>query len=183
MEISRKRFVAVVLMVAVASALGTYVVMDYSWTQSLHHNPTLKANVFIIFETASGKDEFATGNVITNIGENYTRCAFSRGGTWSKVEYISIGNATASASLTQLTTEYDRKQGTIAEWVNNGDYAFNVTYKWTFSSTVTLNCAGAHWGSSGDGNLYAVANFPSGAQTFNSGDNCTVKWVFTYDAN
>ena len=115
MEISRKRFVAVVLMVAVASALGTYIVMDYSWTQSLHHNPTLKANVFIIFETANGQDEFAAGNAITNIGENYTRCAFSRGGTWSKVEYISIGNATASASLTQLTTEYDRKQGTIAE--------------------------------------------------------------------
>jgi len=181
MEISNKRFALVLLCVALASAGLTYALTP--WVLRQHGVTSARANVFFIMERFDGPAVLQVGNVITDIGENYTRCAFSRGGTWSNVTYISIGNATASASLTILTSEYDRQKGTIAEWINGGDYAFNCTYKWTFSATVTINAAGAHWESTGDGNMYAVANFPNGNQTFNANENLTVRWVFTYNAN
>jgi len=181
-EMSKVRFTAIIFFIILASCMGTYAFIDYLWVTKLHQNPTLRANVLFIFERAGATESFMSGNVITNIGENYTRCAFSRGGTWLEIQYISIGNATAAPTLTQLTSEYSRQQGTITEWINGGDYAFNVTYTWTFTATVNINAAGAHWESTGNGNMYAVANFPS-AQTFNANDNCTVRWIFTYDAN
>lgn len=55
--------------------------------------------------------------------------------------------------------------------------------KWTFTETVTLDCAGLHWASSGDNNLYACANFPDGSQKFNANENLTATWVCTYNCN
>lgn len=142
--------------------------------------------IFYIFETSSGKAtiEAEAHNVITDIGENRTRCLISRNTTAENgVLWISIGNATAATGLTQLTTEYARAEGTVTEWTNGGDSAYNLTYKFTFAETVNINCAGSHWSNTGDGNLYAVANFGGGAQTFNSNDNATIVWVKTYNCN
>lgn len=148
-----------------------------------NQNVTVKDNVFVVMETANGKTRFSQHNVITDIGENYT-AAFLWDGTYTAlVDYVSVGNATAGTSLTQLTTQYARWQGSVANWTNSGDYAFNVTYTHTFTETQNINCAGAHWASSGDNNLYAVANFVGGAVTFNSNDNLTITWVFTFDCN
>jgi len=99
------------------------------------------------------------------------------------LKYISIGNATASASLTQLSTEYTRAEGTVSDlWLYNGeDYAFNCTKKFTFTETVTLNAAGWHWASSGDNNMYAVANFDE--TTFQANWNLTITWVGVFDGN
>ena len=142
-----------------------------------------KANVFIGYELFSGNSEFETHNVVTDIGEAQIELRCSTNGTYVFFGYISIGNATASASLTQLTTQYDRKLGTVVRWTNGGDSAFNVTYKWTFTETVSLNCAGNHWADSGDNNMGAVANFPTGAQIFNANENLTARWVWTFNAN
>jgi len=179
MEISKRKFVLTIILTAILC-----LTLGYSFRFSLSKKSNMKANVFFVFETFEGNVKLETPNVITDIGENYTRNAFSgnSSGLYA-VQWISIGNATASTSLTQLTSEYSRQQGTIANWTNSGDYAFNCTYKWTFTETVNLNCAGGHWNSTGNNNLYAVANFPDGAVTFNNNENLTVRWVYTYNCN
>ena len=139
------------------------------------------ANVVILWEHAGGTDVLYSGNVITDIGEQHLRDMAANGGTFEAIKYISIGNASASASLTSLSSEYDRKAGNVVAWINNGDYAYNCTYKWTFTETVTLNAAGLHWASSGTGNLFAVANFAQ--TTFHANDNCTIRWIITFDGN
>ena len=148
-----------------------------------NQNPTIKDNVFIVMETAHGKTVLSSHNVITDIGENRTAAYHWNLTTANLVNYISVGNATAGTGLTQLTTQYDRFLGTVANWTNGGDYAFNVTYTHQFNETQSIDCVGAHWASSGDNNLYAVANFVGGATVFNDNDNLTAIWVFTYDAN
>ena len=181
MEISKKKFVLALALTAIlCSTLG------YSLRIHLvYQRPSMKANVFLVFETFSGKAQVQTSNVITDIGENYTRNAFSgnSSGLYA-VQWISIGNASGTLQTkTQLDSEYSRQFGTVANWTNSGDYAFNCTYKWTFTETINLNCAGGHWNSTGNNNLYAVANFPDGAVTFNNNENLTVRWVYTYNCN
>ena len=141
------------------------------------------ANVIILWEHAGGVDQLYVGNVITDIGEQYLRNITSQGASAvvDAVKYISIGNATASASLTDLASEYDRQAGTVVEWINGGDYAYNCTYKWVNVGPVTLNAAGLHWNASGTGNLFAVANFAE--TTFGSNDNLTIRWVVTFNGN
>jgi len=142
-----------------------------------------KANIFIGYELFNGNNELKTHNVVTDIGELQIELRQSTNGTYVYFGYISIGNATASQTLTELTQEYDRQAGTIVRWTNGGDSAFNCTYKWTFTETVSLNCAGNHWAISGNNNMGAVANFPSGAQVFNANENLTARWVWTFNAN
>jgi len=140
------------------------------------------ANVFVTIETPMGVKAIPIHNVITNIGENQSATRFRTGASYTALEYISIGNATASSSLTQLTTEYTRAQGTISSlWLYNGDAAFNCTKKFTFTETVTLNAAGWHWNSTGDGNMYACANFDQ--TTFQANWNLTITWVGVFDGN
>lgn len=144
-----------------------------------------KDNVFIVIEKPGFNARFSQHNVITNIGENRTG-EFHNSNTTSEngVLWISIGNATAISSLTQLTSQYgSRFLGTVQNWTNGGDFAYNITYTHQFSETQNINCAGAHWNDTGNGNLYAVANFGGGATTFNNNDNLTITWVFTFDCN
>lgn len=146
---------------------------------------TIKDNVFIVIERPSGTARFSQHNVITDIGENRTG-EFHNSNTTSQngVLWISIGNATAGTGLTQLTSQYgSRFLGTVQNWTNSGDFAYNITYTHMFTETQNINCAGAHWSNTGDGNLYAVANFGGGATTFNSNDNLTITWVFTFNCN
>lgn len=142
-----------------------------------------RLNLFLSYELAGGRAEFATHNVITDIGEHEIRNRTSINGTYVFFGYISIGNSTAVQTETQLDSQYSRQLATVANWVNSNDYAFNVTYKWTFTETVNLNASGCHWASTGDNNMGAVASFPNGAQTFDADENLTVRWVWTVDAN
>jgi len=187
-RLSRRQILIAVLwaLSLVCASLSTYYYASGSFPWSWGGQAAEAGDVvFFIVETPEGKATLATHNVITDIGEMRLRNMTSQGGTSyaNAVKWISIGNATASKTLTQLTVEYDRQQGTVTEWINNGDYAYNLTRKWTFTETVTLDCAGAHWDSAGDGNLFAVANFPFGSQTFHANWNLTVIWIITFDAN
>ncbi|RLG99274.1 hypothetical protein DRO19_02715 [Candidatus Bathyarchaeota archaeon] len=141
------------------------------------------ANVFVTVETPMGVQAIPIHNVITNIGEQQAAERFRTDGSYTALKYISIGNATASASLTQLSSEYTRVEGTVSSlWQYNGeDYAFNCTKKFTFTETVTLNAAGLHWATSGDNNMYAVANFDQ--TTFQNNWNLTITWVVVFDGN
>lgn len=150
-----------------------------------HRDPSLKANVFFIYETFGADAYLAEGNVITNIGENETRDRFSGNGTHQFVGWLAVGNTTGTLQTkTQQDTQYgDRYIGTIINWTNSGDEAFNNTRKWQFTETVTLDSASIHWNATGDNTMYGIANFPDGAQIFHIGENLTVRYILTYNAN
>lgn len=183
MEMSRMKFGLTIALIILLTATSTYAITSLysSYSASQHQTPSPKANVFIFIETTKGSWQLGSGNVITNIGEQETRDRHSQNDTYVAVNWISIGNVTAGATKTQLDSEYQRKLGSVTEWTNSGDYAFNLTMTHMFTETQRIDGTGAHWASSGDNNMYACANFD--ATTFNSNDNVTIVWAFTYDAN
>ena len=155
-----------------------------------HKDPSPRANVYYFFETSKGSYGGRGGNVITNIGEQYVRNAigFNNVTNFNYTGWISLGNATVSASLTKLTTEAttdgaDRKAGTVTTWMNGTDYAYNVTNEFNLSGTIRLGESGLHWNDTdnSDNNMFACDDFTD--TTFESGDNLTITWVITWDAN
>lgn len=164
-----------------------------------HQDPTFSMNVFVVHESVNGKEEIPTGNVITNIAEwtirNFLAFGNATAGTaeigTNQTKYIALGNATSAATLTQLTTEcvngtagaFGRALSTVTAWVNGTDAAYNVTHTFTQNATETINACGLHWfgTASSDNNLFACAAITQTA--FASGDNCTITWVITIDAN
>jgi len=180
MEVSTRKFVLTLSLVAIL-----FLTIGYSARFESIRTKRVTANVFLVFETFEGGARLETSNVITNIGENRTGVYHSQNqSSIYAVQWISIGNASGTLQTkTQLDSEYDRQQGSIVEWMNDNDFAFNCTYKWTFTETINLNCVGGHWNSTGNNNLYAIANFPDGAVTFNNNENLTGRWIYTYNCN
>lgn len=186
MEISKKSFFAILVIVSLTSAFlgyGTYQLVAYTNSRG----SKVQANVYYVFETWDGTAVYEIHNVITNIGENHTRNAFSRGEELN-VTRLAVGNVSGTLQTkTALDAVYNDPtdgqyiEATIVEWLYGGDAAFNTTYKWTFEETVNLNGAASYIGNNTF--AYAIANFAGGAQTFNSGENLTVRWVYKYDAN
>ena len=190
MEISRTRLSAIVL----ATFLATFIPM-FAIQQGIlfgHKDPGYSANVFYLFETSHGTWGGMAGNVITNLGECYVRniMGFNNETGHNETKWISLSNdASPAATWTKLTNEvtangFGRALGTVAAWNNGTDYAFNVTK--TFTATADgneLQCAGLNWNDTpdSDSNLFACAAFTQ--TTFNTGDNCTITWVITWDAN
>lgn len=172
---------------AVAFAVGFYA--PKAWLG--HKEPEYSANVFVIFETASGTHSAPVGNVITDIGEQYARniLGFDNVTSNNATQWISLGNATAAASLTKLTTEATGSgfaraaNDTCVAWNNGTDYAYNVSKKFTASATIRVDATGLHWNPTGDSdsNMFACADIT--ATTFESNDNCTITWVITCDGN
>lgn len=142
-----------------------------------------EANLFVFAETVEGTYMLSSGNVITDIGEQRTRNFHSQNSSATDyaLYWISIGNVTAGTAKTQLDSEFDRQMGEITEWTNDGDYALNCTYTFNFASANVTDGAGLHWDTTGDGNLYACANYASTEWAIN--DNCTIVWSITYNAN
>jgi hypothetical protein len=143
----------------------------------------------VTIETDMGISDIPICNLITDIGENQTATRNRVGATYVAVKYISLGNATAAAGLTKLTTEAttlgaERAEGEVSNlWLYSGDAAYNITKKFTFTGDITLNACGGHWLVTGDsdGNMYSVANF---AQTaFATSWNLTITWVYVFDGN
>lgn len=161
----------------------------------VHRDPQLRANVFVITETAAGRSEFVGGNVITNLWETNLRNTYAFyndtlvPNATNMTKYISVGNCTPAAALTKITTECDnssafgRAQGTVTAWANGTDAAYNVTKTFTANATVTIDSAGLNWfwSDGSNNNLFAVAAITQTA--FAIGDNCTITWVITLDCN
>jgi len=158
-----------------------------------HRPPRASANVYVFVETAEGKAQIASGNVITNIGEQYVRniLGFENITEYNATQWITVSNdASPVATWTKLANEKTADGFTRAAndscvaWQNGGDYAYNVTKKFTATSdSVELQCAGLQWSgqSNTDNNLFAAAAFTQ--TTFNTNDNCTIVWVITINAN
>jgi len=185
-----KQTVAVMLIATLAFSLGLVIS-----NVSVHFNPQVNVYMEITKGEASGATAtLASGNLITDIGENYIRDNVASDGVtftnetvavWS----ISLSNVgSPSASWTELDTEvaangFERATGTVAGWVNGGDCAFNVTKTFTASGTQQLQTAGLQWDDTGesDNNLFAAATFTQ--TTFATSDTLTVTWVITFNAN
>lgn len=154
-----------------------------------HKNPKVSVNVFVFHESLDGKTVLASGNLITDIGEAYIRNSISGGEGQNVTKYISLSNdASPAAAWTKLPNElaasgFTRALGTVVNWTYSGDYAFNVTKKFTATGSVTAQCAGLNWSptASSDNNLFAAAAFTQTA--FSSGDNCTIVWMIVFNAN
>ena len=183
MKFNKSWALSLVLTALLCTALTYALVQVYPY---VHHDPRASVNVFVITETAAGRNELAAGNVITDLFETALRNAFafnndSVPNATNMTKYISTGNCTPAAALTLVTTECDnssafgRALGTVAAWQNGTDAAFNVTKTFTANATVTINSAGLNWYSvqQSDNNLVAVAAITETA--FAVGDNCTIK--------
>lgn len=153
-----------------------------------HRTPELKVNLYLKIETAYGTENLAVGNMLTNQFENMTRdvWAFNNGSAWSPafgpLQWMACGNSTIASSKVILDTEVTANHGgarvandTCIQWSYGSHSAFNVTKKFTFNDTETINAMGLYWSSSGN-SLGALAALPSSTQ-FNSGDNATGVWV------
>jgi len=103
------------------------------------------------------------------------------------VKYIALGNCSVSQTKTKLDSEATtagagRALATRTFWISGGDYAFNLTKKFTFTGTITLNATAAHWsGTANAADAYAIANIPE--TTFQNNWNLTITWMFVYNGN
>lgn len=185
MEISKRKFALTIVLLLIMGMASGYAISQIE-VVTVKKQTTLKANVFLVYELFDGKTTLEVPNAITNIGENETRDRFSENCTTTDyaLYWISIGNVSGTLTTkTQLDSQYKREKGSIAEWTNAGDSALNCTYKFQFTETQNINGAGWHWDGTGNNNMYAVANFPTGAQTFINGENLTIRWIGTYNGN
>jgi len=153
--------------------------------QQKHGVLNTTANVYITKqESPDITSTLYIGNILTDILEE--RLTGYCKGTYTDptpLYYVSFGNATAGTSLTQLTTQYSRETGSTSSGIVSMDYYYNVTVTKMFTETVTINAVGLHWASSGDNNLGAVANFPSGYERFDNTWNCSVTWQLVFNLN
>jgi len=185
MQLSKKVFVACIVLTVILSVSVTY-----AWTHqifSIAHETKPQVNVSYVFETWDGVFIYDIHNVITDTAEKHTRNAFSRGQEENATK-LAVGNVTGTLQTkSTLDDVYDDPtdgqyvEGAIVEWESGGDSAYNCTWKWTFEETVNLDGAALYIGNTTF--VYALANFPGGAQTFTSGENLTVRWTPVYNAN
>jgi len=185
--LNREKAKTLTIFVLLAFLIAIYLPMR---PQNRHQSPSVSANIYILKESTSGTDVLYVGNTITDIGERMLRNLI---GFANQTQYtckeISLGNATVVQTLTKLTTEatnlgFDRHTGTVITWINSGDYAFNVTYKFTATGNIAINAAGLHWNATDntDNNMFAAASL-GGTQAFQNGWNCTAIWSITINAN
>jgi hypothetical protein len=105
-RISRTLFAVVLATCIVLSFAVGLMVNDYlfpSVSNGGHQPQRVGANVYVTIETPMGMQAIPIENVITTIGLQQAATRFRTSGTYTACQYISIGNATASASLTKLT--------------------------------------------------------------------------------
>lgn len=184
MNLTKKDVAIIALSICLCASLLLYVNFETS-----HKTP--KVNAFLFFETAKGSWSGQSGNLITNIGENYVGniLGFNNVTAHNATKWISVSNdATPLVTWTELGTEiaangFNRSLGTVAKWANGTDVAYNVSNKFTSTGSQQLQCAGLQWNDTplSDNNLFAAATFTQ--TTFASGDNLTITWVITWDAN
>ena len=184
MKFNKSWALSLVLTALLCTALTYALVQVHPY---VHRDPRASVNVFVITETAAGRNEMASGNVITDLFETNLRNTYGFyndtmvPNATNMTKYISVGNCTPAQTLTKITTEatnngFARATGTVAAWQNGTDAALNVTKTFTAATAATtIDSAGLNWyaTSDSDNNLVAVAAITQTA--FAIGDNCTIK--------
>jgi len=176
-----------------ASLLFSILIFSLSLPQGyVHQNPNPRVNVYVIRETPEGRETLVSGNVITDIGEEYVMniIGYNNVTAHNATQWIALGNSTVLQTETMLdaeatTTGFIRSANdTCIAWINNGDFAYNVTNQFTATGDIAVNATGLHWDgtSNTDNNMFAVASL-GGMQAFQNNWNCTITWVITWNAN
>lgn len=183
--------VAAFSIVALLFGVFGFVAKDYY----VHRDPSVQANVYFYEGTGVNQQLVAeSGNLITDIGENFARdvLGFNNVTDHNATISVSTGNASSiTAALTKLDTEatsdgFERVDGNVTAWVNSGDYAFNVTAAFDASGTITVDSVGLHWSnvSDSDNNMFAASFITDGTDhQFPAASRLTVVWVITVNAN
>lgn len=189
-QVSKKAFTFSLCLVALLS-FGVSYAFQNNWFNMNHRDPQVTVNVWVFRETPQGVEELVSGNVITDIGERYVRniLGFDNVTNHNATKWIALGNSTIDQTKTKLDTEattmgFTRTLGTVDAWVNSGDYAYNVTKKFTATGNIAVNAASLQWSgvSNSDNNMFALASL-GGTQSFQNSWNCTIRWVITWNAN
>lgn len=185
--INKKSFVAIGLLLVLSFSLG-YAFHNFISYRG-HENPKLKANVYVFKETPQGQDLIYSGNVMTDRIEKKLRNIFGYNNeTVYTFNAIALGNSTIAQTKSKLDTEatstgFARANGTIAGWVNSGDYAFNCTHKFTATGNIAVNSTALHETDTGEAtDAVALASLGS-LEDFQNNWNCTIIWSITYNAN
>lgn len=154
MEISKNKFIAILLVAIIVSSSAALYTKESVYG---HKDPSAKANVYIFAEKSTGTELLSNGNQIQDIGDVFVTSLVGLAGTANTTsrnatQWISLSNSALPAkSATQLTSEIDangfsRALGTVsAIWLNGADYAFNVTKTFTATGTQQLQVAGLQW--------------------------------------
>ena len=184
MEISKKKFALALFLCAVIGTVGGYGIQNVYFGS--RHQPMIpSANVFLTIQTEMGTYDILVGNIITDYGENATRYGMSNVAFDAK--YIALGNSTIVQTKTKLDTEAstlgaDRIVGTKTHWTSSGDYAFNVTKKFTFTGDITLNATALCCSDVTDtGDAVSMASFTQTA--FANNWNLTITWTWVFNGN
>lgn len=192
MELSKKKLSTILSISVILSCLLTYAVTSGTISSLIHGTSYERTNVTYWLETDTGVYEFHDGNVITDIGERWLRNVHSANNESAVLcKSIALGNDsdTTDVTATKLDTEattlgFTRANGTVAYWVNAGDYAYNVTLKFTAGGVIAINAAALHWSltSNSDNNIFAMFTL-GGTQAFQNMWNITIRWSVTFNAN
>ena len=101
---------------------------------------------------------------------------------------IALGNSTIAQTKTKLDTEatttgFARTNGTVTAWTNSGDYAFNVTNKFTATGNIAVNSTALHETDTGETTDAVALASLGGSEDFKNNWNCTITWSITCNFN
>lgn len=190
MELSKTKFMFAILLTVIISVSSTYALVNANILFKNHHSPQVQANVYVFKETTTGKDMIYSGNVLTDRIEQKVRNIFAwNNETVYDFNYIALGNSTIDQTNNKLDTEattlgFGRAANdTCVGWTDGGDFAFNVTNKFTATGNIWVNATALH--ETGTPNAQdAVAIASLGAmEDFQNNWNCTIIWSITWNAN
>jgi len=188
MEMSKRKFLVAVSLIAVLTFLGGYSIAQVSLKN--HRNPSARDNVYIFKETPKGTEMIYGGNIITDRFENKLANIFGFDNeTVYETKWIALGNSSISKTKTKLDTEatgsgfHRQVSSSIVKWTNGEDIAVNYTLKFTANETVQINAAALHESITAEATDCVALASLGGAQDFEDNWNCTIVWALTWDAN
>lgn len=191
MQVNKKSFILSLVLVALLSFSVGYGLQNRLLA---HKNPQPEVNLWVFKETPEGITTLVGGNIITDLAERNMRNVHGFDNETDYItKWISLGNSTILQTKTKLDDEalvgdggggFVRAEGSVVAWVNGGDFAYNVTKKFTALGNIAVDAAGLQWlvTSGSDNNLFALASL-GGTQSFQNNWNCTIRWVVTWNAN
>lgn len=190
MEIKRKHFALTIALISVLMFAMGYSIQNGVFNS--HKNTQPRVNVYVFKETYESNDLICSGNIMTDWAERYYRnnAGFNNETAFNATQWISLGNSTIVQTNTKLDVEatsdgFSRAANdSVVTWVNAGDFAYNVTKKFTATGTIYINATGLHVSATGNSDNNMVAHAYLGdMEKFETNWNCTIVWAITWDAN
>lgn len=169
----------------ITGAFVYYVIIPKTYMLEIRQQPTSTSstahwNAEIIIIVKGEMSIQHVHNVYTDIGKRFERNHKTWGNETGYLGWVSLSNdANPSASWTKLPNEASTAgagRKAFDSRVPMNFTAVNSTVTFTFTGTITLQCAGIQWSGTGlsDNNLYAAFAFTQ--TTFNANDKLIIKY-------